>query len=73
MKEIRTIYIPVEKEVEVKYFVWVEPADDPHFIPSPGYVLNDKYFETKAEAEAYKEKHRRNIWGFCSVKEKIGE
>lgn len=73
MKEIRTVYIPVEKEVEVKYFVWVQPADDPHFAPSPCYVLNNKYFDTKAEAEAYMAERKRDVWGFCSIREKVEE
>lgn len=43
----------VEKMCEVKYYIMAEPATDPHFAPEPPYVLQNKYFDTKTEAELF--------------------
>jgi hypothetical protein len=62
MRKIETVYIPVEKMCDVKYYIHCYPISDPHFTPDKDYILkrNGKilYFETKKEAKKEIEKHK---------------
>lgn len=74
MKTIRTKRIVIEKECEceVKYYVLASPFVDPHFRPEPDFVVEDKYFDTKEEAENLKAKLDKNgAWVEYTVCEKI--
>ena len=76
MKTIRTKRIVIEKECEceVKYYVLGKPLVDPHFRPEPNFVVEDKYFDTKEEAENLKaELDKRGTWVNYTVHEKIVE
>lgn len=74
MKAVRTIYIPIEKEVEVKYYVRINPIFDPHFYEPPYYVTDEenniKYFDTPEEAEKIKENFEKG-WCEAEIFEKI--
>lgn len=71
MKAVRIVYRPEEVECEVKYYIDVDPCDDAHFVPTPHYKLDNKYFDTKEEAEEYKKQNLGKVWGFMTVKEKV--
>ena len=57
MKEIRTVYMHVEKLCEIKYYIEMTPYVDPHWRPEPShnYERDGKvvYFDTKEEAENF--------------------
>ena len=54
MRKIETIYVPVEKICDVKYYIHCYPFCEPHFKPDKDYILKRNgeiiYFETKKEA-----------------------
>lgn len=70
MYEVRTVCIPQQVKCHVQYFVWAVPETDPHFAPESPYVVENKYFETKAEAEQFKETLFKG-WTNYYIKEKI--
>lgn len=55
MKQTQKVYasIELEREVEIKWYVEIDTNMDAHFKYEPPHVLNDKYFDTKEEAEEY--------------------
>jgi hypothetical protein len=72
--EVRTIMKPVEKLCDVKYYVWAIPIGDLHFAVPPPYILEDKYFETRAGAEELvKEWEKSGAWLEYEIREKITE
>lgn len=72
--EVRTIMKPVEKLCDVKYYVWATPISDGHFITPPPFVLEDKYFETRAEAEGLMEEWKKgDAWLEYEIREKVTE
>lgn len=72
--EVRTVMKPVEKLCDVKYYVWAIPIGDPHFVDPPPFVLEDKYFETKEEAEKLLEEwEKKGAWLEYEIREKITE
>ena len=72
MKEIRKIrkYVCVEeeKEVEVKYYIRAEGQDGFYY-----EIVDNKYFETRQEAEQYLKEYENNYKGYFSIGEKIFE
>lgn len=72
--EVRTIMKPVERLCDVKYYVWVIPIGDAHFIDPPPHVLENKYFETQVEAEELlKEWKKLGAWEKYEIREKVTE
>ena len=72
--EIRTRCVPVEMLCDVKYYVWASPIGDPHFSVPESFVLEDKYFETRAEAEKLLEEwKKRDAWMEYEIRERIKE
>ena len=72
--EVRTIMKPVEKLCDVKYYVWAIPVVDPHFREPPSFVLEDKYFETRAEAEELLAEWKKSgAWLEYEIREKVTE
>ena len=72
--EVRTVMKPVEKLCDVKYYVWAIPVVDPHFRTPPSFVLEDKYFETRAEAEKLlAEWKKSDAWLEYEIREKVRE
>lgn len=67
MKEIRTLDICVEitRECDVKYYVWADPNLDAHWMYEPCFVLEDKYFDTEEEAQAFLDKSYKD--GICAI------
>ncbi len=55
MRKMETIYVPVEKMCDVKYYIHCYPiTPDQHFAPEKDYIYKRNgeivYFETKKEA-----------------------
>ena len=78
MKQILTrfVSVPAQKLCHVQWSVRVEPFNDPHFRPEPSYILENKYFETFEEAEAFlkeNEAYRKTVGDRLSVVQKITE
>lgn len=76
MKAIRTKRIVIEKECEceVKYYVLAKPFTDARFRPESNFVVEDKYFDTKEEAENFKtELEKERGWVVYEIREKIIE
>lgn len=72
--EVRIVMKPVEKLCDVKYYVWANPIGDNHFIDPPPFVLEDKYFETRAEAEELMEEWKKSgAWLEYEIREKVKE
>lgn len=70
--EIRTKCVPVEKLCDVKYYVWARPIVDPHFQVPPSFILENKYFETRAEAEKLLEEwEKKGAWLTYEIRERI--
>lgn len=53
----------VEALCEVKYYILASEYADGHFRPNPPFVLKDKYFDTREEAEAFLEEWKKE-YGF---------
>lgn len=63
MRKVETVYVPVQKMCEVKYYIHCYPVSpDPHFAPDKDYILSRNgepvYFETKKEAKEEVKKHK---------------
>lgn len=76
MKVIKTFYVPIEKEVEVKYEIWWDENIDNYSGFIPPKPLTDENnniltFNTKEEAENYKNNHKWPM--FIQIREKILE
>lgn len=61
MLEYRRVCIPMEHLCNVQYYVEAEPVVDPHFMPEPPFVVDNKFFDTRKEAEDFK----KTCDGFC--------
>ena len=60
MKMVKTIWIPVEREVEVKFRIGLfDSYCDPHFRPSPPIFPLKQDFDTREEAEQWKKDHEQ--------------
>ena len=58
MKMTKTIYIPQEKEVDVKFRIVIyDTMCDPHFRPSPPFYPLKEDFDTREEAEQWKKEN----------------
>ena len=68
MKEIRTVYIPVERLCEIKYYIEMVPYADPHWRPEPSHVYKRHgkvvYFNSKEEAEIFIKNELSDIFFF---------
>lgn len=78
MKQVLTrfVSVPVQKLCHIQWGVRVEPFSDPHFRPEPSYILENKYFETFEEAQAFlkeNEAYRKAGGDRLSVVQKITE
>lgn len=76
MKMTKTFYVPIEKEVEVKYEIWWDENIDNYSGFIPPKPLTDKNnniltFNTKEEAENYRASHEWPM--FIKIREKIFE
>ena len=70
----RTIMKPVKKLCEVKYYVWATPIIMTPFIPDPPFVLEDKFFDTRKEAEELLEKWKKSdAWLTYEIREEVEE
>lgn len=70
MKMIKTIYVPQEVEVDVKFRIVVyDTYCDPHFQPSPPFYPLKEDFDTKEEAEQWKKENEEKYFGEVCIKE----
>lgn len=70
--EVRTFLVPKTCECEVKYYIEVEGLYDLHFSSSPSYIWENKYFDTREEAEKCLSKiDTTNYYATFDIKEKI--
>ena len=72
MFEERTICRPVKVSCHITYYVLGTPFDDPHFKPTPPFIVDNRFFETREEAETLrKECNEKGAWVTYEVKEKV--
>ena len=72
MIETRIIPITTKALCHVTYYVLATPCVDPHFKPEPSYIVDNRFFETKEEAEAFKEKlDLTTLWTMYKVCERV--
>lgn len=72
MITVKTLNVPVQKLCEVRYYVVGHPVNDLHFEPSPDFIVDNRYFDTREEAELLKEeKEKIPGWVNYEICEKI--
>lgn len=71
MYETRTVMEPVSRKCHVQYYVEADPNLDAHWKYEEPFVLDDRYFETRAEAERYIEQADRRMPLILTVREKV--
>lgn len=69
----RTVKIPVEKTVVVKFYVMADPIwIGQGFNKENPYVVNNAFFDTREEAEKLlQEEKAKGIWNEYTIYEKI--
>jgi isopentenyldiphosphate isomerase len=54
MITVKTFSMPISKLCEVRYYVVGRMITDAHFTPESEFVVDNRYFNTKEEAEQFK-------------------
>lgn len=71
MYETRTVMEPVSRKCHVQYYVEADPNLDAHWLYEEPFVLDGKFFETKEEAQGYRDLNARYVAAILTVREKV--
>lgn len=72
MITVKTFSVPISKLCEVRYYVVGRIITDAHFTPESEFVVDNRYFNTKEEAEQFKKQcWEETPWIEYEIREEI--